>query len=51
MQFSPFNVPFKEEIGDWNDKLMLVSETLEYWLKVRPCTLYLWTFMVASVCS
>ena len=25
-RFSPFNKPFKEEIDEWNDKLMYVSE-------------------------
>eukprot|EP00435_Cladocopium_sp_Y103_P028929 s186_g7.t1 len=33
MQFSPFNKPFKEEIDEWNDKLMYVSECLDQWLK------------------
>ena len=27
-RFSPFNKPFKEEIDEWNDKLMYVSECL-----------------------
>ena len=26
LRFSPFNKPFKEEIDEWNDKLMYVSE-------------------------
>ena len=25
-RFSPFNKPFKEDIDEWNDKLMYVSE-------------------------
>jgi len=41
MQFSPFNKPFKEEIDEWNDKLVYVSECLDQWLKVQRAWMYL----------
>ncbi|CAE7390598.1 Dnah1 [Symbiodinium sp. CCMP2592] len=41
MQFSPFNKPFKEDIDEWNDKLMYVSECLDQWLKVQRAWMYL----------
>ncbi|CAK9050585.1 Dynein axonemal heavy chain 1 (Axonemal beta dynein heavy chain 1) (Ciliary dynein heavy chain 1) (mDHC7) [Durusdinium trenchii] len=41
MQFSPFNKPFKEEIDEWNEKLMYVSECLDQWLKVQRAWMYL----------
>jgi len=33
MQFSPFRGPFEDEIVNWNTKLLLVSDTLEEWVK------------------
>jgi hypothetical protein len=33
MCFSPFNGPFKEEIEDWLKQMMLVSDTLDEWVK------------------
>ena len=33
MQFSPFKKPFEQEIEEWCGKLMLVSDTLEEWVK------------------
>lgn len=33
MQFSPFKKPFEEEIEEWCGKLMVVSDTLEEWVK------------------
>jgi len=33
MEFSPFKKPFAAEIAEWNAKLMLVSDTLEEWVK------------------
>ena len=33
MQFSPFKKPFEEEIEAWATQLMLVSDTLEEWVK------------------
>jgi dynein heavy chain len=41
MQFSPFNKPFKEEIDEWGDKLLYVSECLDWWLKVQRAWMYL----------
>jgi dynein heavy chain len=41
MQFSPFKKPFEEEIEDWNRKLMLVSDTLEEWIKCQGQWMYL----------
>lgn len=33
MQFSPFKKPFEEQIEAWCEKLLLVSDTLEEWIK------------------
>lgn len=33
MTFSPFKKPFEAEIEEWSTKLMLVSDTLEEWVK------------------
>eukprot|EP00452_MALV-II_sp_L67-6_P000279 gene279-69_t len=41
MQFSIFKKPFEEEIDEWATKLMLVSETLDVWLKVQRSWMYL----------
>jgi dynein heavy chain len=35
MQFSPFKKPFEEEIEAWSTQLMLVSDTLEEWIKCQ----------------
>jgi dynein heavy chain len=41
MQFSPFKKPFEEEIELWCTKLMLVSDTLEEWVKCQGQWMYL----------
>ena len=41
MQFSPFKKPFEQEIEDWCSKLLLVSDTLEEWLKCQKSWMYL----------
>jgi dynein heavy chain len=41
MQFSPFKKPFEEEIEVWSAKLMLVSDTLEEWVKCQGQWMYL----------
>lgn len=41
MQFSPFRGPFEEEIINWNTKLLLVSDTLEEWVKCQGQWMYL----------
>ena len=41
MQFSPFKKPFEEEIETWCAKLMLVSDTLEEWVKCQGKWMYL----------
>jgi dynein heavy chain, axonemal len=33
MQFSPFKKPFEAEIEEWCSLLMVVSDTLEEWVK------------------
>jgi dynein heavy chain len=33
MTFSPFNGPFKQEIEEWLKCMLLVSDTLEEWVK------------------
>ena len=33
MQFSPFKKPFEQNIIDWNEKLKLMSDVLEEWIK------------------
>jgi dynein heavy chain len=41
MTFSPFKGPFEEEIGEWAAKLLLVSDTLEEWVKCQSHWVYL----------
>ena len=41
MQFSPFRGPFEEDITNWNTKLLLVSDTLEEWVKCQSQWMYL----------
>ena len=41
MQFSPFRGPFEGDIDEWNHKLMLVSDTLEEWVKCQGQWMYL----------
>jgi len=41
MQFSPFKKPFEEEIEQWATALMLVSDTLEEWVKCQGQWMYL----------
>ena len=41
MQFSPFKKPFEDEIEEWCAKMMLVSDTLEEWIKCQKQWVYL----------
>jgi dynein heavy chain len=41
IQFSPFRGPFEEEIEEWAAKLLLVSDTLEEWIKCQGQWMYL----------
>lgn len=41
MQFSPFKKPFEEEIEVWCAKLLLVSDTLEEWVRCQGAWMYL----------
>jgi len=41
MSFSPFKKPFEEEIETWSTQLMLVSDTLEEWVKCQGQWMYL----------
>jgi dynein heavy chain len=41
MTFSPFNGPFKDEIEDWLKKMLVVSDTLEEWVKCQGHWVYL----------
>jgi len=41
MQFSPFKRAFEEEIEEWNDKLLYVSECIDEWMKCQGQWMYL----------
>lgn len=41
MTFSPFKGPFIDDIEQWNSKLLLVSDTLEEWVKCQGQWMYL----------
>ena len=41
MQFSPFKKPFEEEIKEWYDLLLLITDTLEEWIKCQGQWAYL----------
>jgi len=41
MQFSPFKKPFEDEIEAWCSVLMVVSDTLEEWIKCQKSWMYL----------
>jgi len=41
MTFSPFKGPFEAEIAEWAASLLLVSDTLEEWVKCQAHWVYL----------
>ena len=41
MQFSPFKKPFEEEIKEWYDLLLLMTDILEEWIKCQGQWAYL----------
>ena len=41
MTFSPFKKPFEEEILEWNQKLITLSDILEEWAKAQSQWMYL----------
>lgn len=41
MQFSPFKKPFEEEIQEWNDTLLYVSDCIDEWMKCQGQWMYL----------
>ena len=41
MQFSPFKKPFEDEIKEWYDLLLLMTDTLEEWIKCQGQWAYL----------
>ena len=41
LQFSPYKKPFEEEIIEWNDNLLYVSNTIEEWIKCQKQWQYL----------
>lgn len=41
LMFSPFKGPFEEEITEWNDNLLYVSNSLDEWSKLQKQWQYL----------
>jgi dynein heavy chain len=41
LQFSPYKKPFEDEIIEWNDNLLYVSNTIEEWIKCQKQWQYL----------
>lgn len=41
MQYSPFKGPFVDTITEWNQKLLLVSDTIEQWITCQGQWMYL----------
>ena len=39
MSGSPFIKPFEKEIKEWCERLIMIQDILDNWLKVRPCFL------------
>jgi len=41
MTFSPFKKPFEEQLNDWNNRLLIMSNILEEWAKCQGNYMYL----------
>jgi len=41
MSFSPFKGPFLDEIDEWNEKMLYVSECIDEWMKCQGQWMYL----------
>jgi hypothetical protein len=48
MMASPYVRPFAEEVRGWEQKLSLVSETIEVWMLVQRKWMYLESIFVGS---
>ena len=41
MNFSPFKGPFVQELEEWNDKMLYVSDCIDEWMKCQGQLMYL----------